>query len=112
MNSVHIISTGSYLPGEALTNSDLEKLVGSLSPEILAQVQVEKRYWLIDPVTGEHRMTNSAMATNAARQALEHTIHLEALSALLTHWRRPSSVVTAKLSDGQQLTKSYLMVKE
>src|SRR5216110_3267150 len=71
MNNVEIVSTGSYLPGEALTNSDLERLVGGLSPEILEQVQVEKRYWLIDPVTGEHCMTNSEMATNAARQALE-----------------------------------------
>src|SRR5215470_8852866 len=71
MNSVQIVSTGSYLPGEALTNSDLERLVGGLSPEILEQVQVEKRYWLIDPATGEHRMTNSDMATKAARQALE-----------------------------------------
>src|SRR5215470_16789943 len=71
MNNVQIISTGSYLPGEPLTNSDLERLIGGLSPEILEQVQVEQRYWLIDPVTGEHHMTNSDMATNAARQALE-----------------------------------------
>ncbi len=71
MNHVEIISTGSYLPGEALTNQDLERLVGALSPEILQQIQVEQRHWLIDPETGEHRVANSEMAAGAARQALE-----------------------------------------
>jgi 3-oxoacyl-[acyl-carrier-protein] synthase-3 len=71
MKSIRIISTGSYLPGEPLTNNDLEQLVGALSPEILEQVQVERRHWLIDPQTGEHRETCSDMAVKAVRQALE-----------------------------------------
>ncbi|HLN61059.1 MAG TPA: ketoacyl-ACP synthase III [Symbiobacteriaceae bacterium] len=70
MYNVRIVSTGSYLPGAALTNEDLENLVGPLSPDLLAQVQVQTRHWLVDPETGEHRESNSDMAVKAARQAL------------------------------------------
>lgn len=70
MNAVRVLSTGSYLPGEPLTNDDLEALVGPLPPDILEGIQVKERYWLIDPATGEHRTTNTEMATEATRQAL------------------------------------------
>lgn len=71
MYNVKIVSTGSYLPGEPLTNADMERLAGGLSPDLLDQVQVQTRHWLVDPETGEHRETNSDMAVKAARQALE-----------------------------------------
>ncbi|GCE14923.1 3-oxoacyl-ACP synthase III family protein [Tengunoibacter tsumagoiensis] len=70
MKRAHIVSTGSYLPGQPLTNTDLEELVGPLSPDLLAQVQVERRHWLVNPTTGVHTETNSDMATKAAEQAL------------------------------------------
>lgn len=71
MPNVRIVSTGSYLPGAALSNFYMENLVGPLSPDLLAQVQVQTRHWLVDPQTGEHRETNSDMAVKAARQALD-----------------------------------------
>jgi 3-oxoacyl-[acyl-carrier-protein] synthase III len=77
MKQAQIVSTGSYLPGRALTNAYLEELVGPLSPDLLAQVQVERRHWLVDPVTGVHHETNSDMATKAVEQALAHA-HLAA----------------------------------
>lgn len=77
MKQARIISTGSYLPGDALTNERLAQLVGPLNADLLAQVQVERRHWLVDPLTGQHRETNSDMATQAVKQALE-LAHLEA----------------------------------
>lgn len=71
MGKATIVGTGSYLPGEAITNEQLEALVGPLPPDILAGIQVERRYWIIDPVTGEHRINNSVMAYHAATKALE-----------------------------------------
>jgi 3-oxoacyl-[acyl-carrier-protein] synthase-3 len=70
-NTVRVLSTGSYLPGEPVTNEDLERLVGPLPEDILEGIQVKRRHWLIDPDTGEHRTTNSDMATAAVREALE-----------------------------------------
>jgi 3-oxoacyl-[acyl-carrier-protein] synthase-3 len=71
MNVVRVVSTGSYLPGEPITNEDLERLVGPLPEDILEGIQVKRRHWMIDPATGEHRINNSEMATAAVREALE-----------------------------------------
>jgi 3-oxoacyl-[acyl-carrier-protein] synthase III len=70
VRSVEIASTGSYLPGEPITNDDIARLVGPLPPDILEGIQVQRRHWMIDPETGEHRVNNSTMATEAARSAL------------------------------------------
>jgi 3-oxoacyl-[acyl-carrier-protein] synthase-3 len=71
MNRIQMVSTGAYLPGEPLTNADLERLAGPLPADILAGIQVQRRYWMVDPATGEHRETNSEMAYKAAKQALD-----------------------------------------
>ena len=68
---VKILSTGAYVPGEPLDNPTLEKFVGPLPDDVLEGIQVKTRYWMIDPVTGEHRINNSRMAERASRQALE-----------------------------------------
>ncbi|MFF0478778.1 3-oxoacyl-ACP synthase III family protein [Streptomyces sp. NPDC004284] len=68
---VKILSTGAYVPGEPLDNATLEKYVGPLPDDVLEGIQVKTRYWMIDPVTGEHRINNSRMAERASRQALE-----------------------------------------
>src|SRR5947209_20405533 len=71
MTHVGITSTGAYLPGDPLTNADLEQLVGPLPEDVLEGIQVKQRYWMIDPATGEHREGNSDMAYKASMQALE-----------------------------------------
>jgi 3-oxoacyl-[acyl-carrier-protein] synthase-3 len=71
MNVVHVMSTGSYLPGDPITNEDIERLVGPLPEDILEGIQVKRRHWMIDPDTGEHRTSNSEMATAAVRAALD-----------------------------------------
>jgi 3-oxoacyl-[acyl-carrier-protein] synthase-3 len=49
MKPVRMVSTGSYLPGDPITNADLERLVGPLPADILQGLQVQNRHWMIDP---------------------------------------------------------------
>ncbi|HKG17964.1 MAG TPA: 3-oxoacyl-[acyl-carrier-protein] synthase III C-terminal domain-containing protein [Solirubrobacteraceae bacterium] len=65
------MSTGAYLPGEPLTNEDLERLAGPVPEDVLEGLQVKTRHWLVDPQTGEHRESNSDMAYKAAKEALD-----------------------------------------
>jgi 3-oxoacyl-[acyl-carrier-protein] synthase-3 len=66
-----IVSTGSYLPGEPITNADIEEMVGALPGGMLEGMHMQRRFWIIDPETGGHRDSTSGMAANALRQALE-----------------------------------------
>lgn len=68
---VSILATGAHLPGDPLSNDDLARICGPLPDDILEGIQVQRRHWIVDPATGEHRTSTSAMATAAARQALE-----------------------------------------
>jgi len=71
LRQVRVCSTGSYLPGEPISNEDVERLVGPLPQEVLDGLQVKTRHWVIDPATGQHRYSNSELAHRASAQALE-----------------------------------------
>jgi 3-oxoacyl-[acyl-carrier-protein] synthase-3 len=64
-------STGSYLPGDPITNDVLERLAGPLPDEVLEGIQVTTRHWSVDPETGEHNESNSEMAHKAVIEALD-----------------------------------------
>jgi 3-oxoacyl-[acyl-carrier-protein] synthase-3 len=68
---VSVLATGAHLPGDPLDNEALARICGPLPDDVLEGIQVQRRHWMIDPATGEHRTSTSAMATAAARQALE-----------------------------------------
>src|SRR5690349_9970637 len=71
LKQVRVVSTGSYLPGDPIDNETVARLAGPLPDDILEGLQVKTRHWAADPETGEHRESNSGMATKAAREALE-----------------------------------------
>jgi 3-oxoacyl-[acyl-carrier-protein] synthase III len=90
MKQVHIKSTGGYLPGDPITNADIERLVGPLPEDILEGIQVQRRHWMIDPDTGEHTTSNSEMATEAARRALaDAELEPEQIDLLVTSTASP-----------------------
>ncbi|MFE2417301.1 3-oxoacyl-ACP synthase III family protein [Streptomyces hokutonensis] len=68
---VSVVSTGAELPGDPIDNATLERLCGPLPEDVLAGIEVQRRHWIVDPETGEHRTGTAEMATAAARQALE-----------------------------------------
>jgi 3-oxoacyl-[acyl-carrier-protein] synthase III len=108
MKVVEVVSTGSYLPGEPIPNEVLERLIGPLPEDILEGIQVKRRHWMIDPETGEHRINNSEMATNAAREALEFadldpsTVELLVLSTASPDYPLPPLVTFVQESLGLQ----------
>jgi 3-oxoacyl-[acyl-carrier-protein] synthase III len=71
MKQVRMLSTGSYLPGDPITNEEMERLVGPLPDDILEGIQVRTRHWMVDTATGDHREANSEMAYKAVKQALD-----------------------------------------
>ena len=70
MRRATILSTGGHQPGDPITNDQIEALAGPLPADILEGISIRRRFWMIDPHTGEHRESNSGMATTAARRAL------------------------------------------
>jgi 3-oxoacyl-[acyl-carrier-protein] synthase-3 len=70
MRSAMLLATGAHLPGEPITNEQLERVAGSLPDEVLEGIQVKTRHWVADLHSGEQSETNSQMAAKAARQAL------------------------------------------
>ena len=71
MKQVRMVATGSYLPGEPISNEELESFAGGLPDDVLEGLQVKTRHWIADPRTGEQGETNAEMAGKAAKQALE-----------------------------------------
>jgi len=71
MKTVRVISTGAYLPGDPITNEQVEAVAGPIPPDVLEGIQVKTRHWMVDLATGEHRESNTDLACKAARQALE-----------------------------------------
>jgi 3-oxoacyl-[acyl-carrier-protein] synthase III len=70
MRSVVLLATGAHLPGEPITNEQLERVAGPLPDEVLEGIQVKTRHWVADLHSGEQSETNSQMAATAGRQAL------------------------------------------
>ena len=90
MKRALITSSASFLPGEPLGNDDLERLVGPLPEDILEGIQVKRRHWMIDPETGAHTTSNTAMAAEAATRALDAAgLPVEDVDLLVTSTASP-----------------------
>ena len=93
-----MVSTGSYLPGEPISNQQVEEVAGGLPADVLEGLQVKTRHWIADPHTGEQSETNSEMAGKAAREALELAgtdpaeVDLLVLSTCSPDYHLPSTV--------------------
>ena len=71
MNKSFIIGTGSFLPNEPITNSQLSKYF-DLDPWILDNIGVESRFWSVDFNDNlKLKYTGYEMATIASRKAIE-----------------------------------------
>jgi 3-oxoacyl-[acyl-carrier-protein] synthase-3 len=90
MKHAQIVSTGSYLPGEPISNEKIESLVGPLPEDVLEGIQVKQRHWMVDPDTGEHLENNSDMAFKAAQEALDLAgIDRQAVDLIVTSTASP-----------------------
>jgi len=97
MRNVQLLATGAHLPGEPITNEQLERVAGPLPDEILEGIQVKTRHWVADLNTGEQSQTNSQMAAKAALQALSraqvdvHEVDLLVVSTASPEYHLPPS---------------------
>ena len=66
-----MVSTGSHLPGDPITNEQVEQLAGGVPEDVLEGLQVKTRHWCVDTETGKHNTSNSEMAYQAVKEALE-----------------------------------------
>jgi 3-oxoacyl-[acyl-carrier-protein] synthase-3 len=66
-----MLSTGSHLPGEPITNEQVERWAGPLPDDILEGLQVKTRHWIADPETGEQSESTTDMACKAVIEALD-----------------------------------------
>src|SRR4030088_3549210 len=93
-----MLSTGSVLPGDPISNEELERFAGGLPDDVLEGLQVKTRHWIADPGTGEQTETNADMAGKAARQALElagieaREVELLVLSTASPNYHLPATV--------------------
>lgn len=92
-------ATGSHLPGEPITNEQVERFAGGVPEDVLDGLQVKTRHWLADPASGEQSDSNSGMAAKAARQALQRAaidpadVQLLVVSTSSPEYHLPASVV-------------------
>lgn len=69
--NVRLLSTGSYLPGDPITNEEVDRHTGGIPDDILEGIQTLTRHWIADPQTGEQSESNSDMAYKATKEALD-----------------------------------------
>jgi 3-oxoacyl-[acyl-carrier-protein] synthase III len=93
-NGARIVATGAHLPGEPITNENIEALVGPLPDGMLEGMHMQRRHWIVDPSTGEHTDSTSGMAARALEQALARAcIEPAALELLIVATASPDFVL-------------------
>jgi 3-oxoacyl-[acyl-carrier-protein] synthase-3 len=99
VRQVRVAATGGYLPGEPITNEQVEEFAGGVPDDVLEGLQVKTRHWLADPATGAQTDSNSGMAAKAALQALDRAgidpldVQLLVVSTSSPEYHLPASVV-------------------
>jgi 3-oxoacyl-[acyl-carrier-protein] synthase-3 len=71
MRTAQMVGLGGYQPGDPISTEKIAQLAGELPEDVAAGLSIERRFWMVDPETGEHRENNSDMAFKAATMALE-----------------------------------------
>jgi 3-oxoacyl-[acyl-carrier-protein] synthase III len=83
--SVHIVGTGSFLPGQPIPNERLESVLGrldgappkvqsfvnNLGPRMLERSGIKTRHFAVNPETGDLTHTFASLSEVAARNALQ-----------------------------------------
>jgi 3-oxoacyl-[acyl-carrier-protein] synthase-3 len=71
MTRIAIRGLGTYVPDTTLSNAALETLYGPFVSAVSEQMGIRQRHWSVDPATGVLCEDNAALASQAARRALD-----------------------------------------
>lgn len=89
VRDVYINDIQAFLPNEAVTNSEIEQVLGQVGPRpsrakklILRSNQIKSRHYAIDKQTGETTHTNAQIAAEAVRKLNSETFDINSIELL------------------------------
>ncbi len=99
-NSVFINGLSVKLPNEAVSNSQMESVLGQINDKksraravILRSNGIKKRYYAIDPKTGEYNYTNAQLAAEAVKGLFADDKELEQIDSLVASSSMPDQIM-------------------
>ncbi|GGB12775.1 beta-ketoacyl-ACP synthase III [Agarivorans gilvus] len=88
-NKVYINDVQAFLPNQAVSNKDIEKVLGQVGARpsraknlILRSNKIKQRYYAIDPQTGETTHTNTQLTAAAIRKLASESFDLNDIELL------------------------------
>lgn len=100
MQPVYITRTGSFMPGEPVTNKDMESRLGLVANKaskaravVLRSNRIKARYYAIDPVTGAHTHSNAQLAAEAIRALSDEQFDINTIDCLVCGTSMPDQVM-------------------
>ena len=86
---VYITQTSAVLPNEAITNDEIENVLGMVHGKpsrakriVLKQNGIKERYYVLDPKTGQPLFTNAQLTANAVKQLFTNEDDLNSVGCL------------------------------
>jgi 3-oxoacyl-[acyl-carrier-protein] synthase-3 len=99
-NRVYINNLSAALPNSAVSNSEMEDILGKVGDKksraravILRSNGIKQRYYAIDPSTGEQNYTNAALAAEAVRGLFKDQKDLASIDCLVASSSIPDQVL-------------------
>ncbi len=87
--NVYITQTSAVLPNEAVTNDEIENVLGMVHGKpsrakriVLRQNGIKERYYVLDPKTGQPVFTNAQLTANAVKQLFADENDLNTIGCL------------------------------
>ena len=100
MRSVYIVKTGKFLPGDAISNEEMDQYLGILSREhkvakrlTLQNNRIKSRYYAMDPVTKSTRYSNAQMTAGAILEMEDKDFSIADISLLACGTSSPDQLV-------------------
>ncbi|MDD0970174.1 MULTISPECIES: beta-ketoacyl-ACP synthase III [Pseudomonas] len=99
-NTVYINRTGTFLPGNPVSNEEIEGILGmvagkpsKLRERILKSNGIKSRHYAIDPLTGRTTHTNAQLAAKAIQNALLNYSSLSDISLISCGTGSPDQIL-------------------
>ncbi len=105
MGEVYITHTASFLPNDAIENDSMEELLGVIGDRpsrtrrvVLRNNKIRRRYYAIDPATGEPSHNNAQMTAEAVRGLLDDELQLNDIQCLACGTSVPDQIMPGHAS--------------
>lgn len=87
--NVYITQTSAVLPNEAVSNDEIENVLGMVHGKpsrtkriVLRQNGIKRRFYVLDPKTGQPNFTNAQLTANAIKELFETEEELDTIGCL------------------------------